>query len=69
MGKITTVEGFMLTTCKIGKSFYSEKDDKHITALANHYKVIVKTERMGIFNLLNPKEIKPLTKVTILSKK
>lgn len=64
---IINAESYMLKKGYQGQSFYSEKSDKSMTALANHYKRKIKTERIiGILgHKQNPSVVK-LTKVTIL---
>ena len=46
MKKPTTLEGFMMIHGKPGDIFYSEKLDRHLTAISTYYKRKIKTERL-----------------------
>jgi hypothetical protein len=63
--KQRTIESMGLMTLKQGESFYTEKQDKDITAIANYYEKKVRTERLFV---LNPQsgETQRVVKVTIL---
>ena len=65
MNKINTVESFAITKLKKGKSFFSYKQDKDLTAIASYYKIKIKTERLI---LVNPQTCKceKITKITII---
>jgi len=60
-----TVESISLLTLKAGQSFYTEKQDKDITAIASYYNKKVSTERLFV---LNPQSgaTKRVVKVTVL---
>jgi hypothetical protein len=60
-----TLESIAMTTLKSGKWFYSNKEDKHLTALSTYYNVNIKTERVLIVNPKTAQTIKA-TKVTII---
>jgi len=62
-----TMESWMIANGKIGDSFYSEKMDRHITAIATHHKRKVKTERLLLVTTakINP-VAKFITKCTLL---
>jgi len=46
--------------------FYSHKKDKHLTAIASHEKVKIKTERLVAMDSEKHKRIEFITKITIL---
>jgi hypothetical protein len=60
-----TIESIGLLNLKEGESFYTEKRDKDITAIASYYDKKVKTERLFV---LNPQsgETQRVVKVTLL---
>jgi len=60
-----TIESIGLLNLKEGESFYTEKRDKDITAIASYYDKKVKTERMFT---LNPQtgETQRVVKVTLV---
>ena len=60
-----TIESIAMTTLKKGKSFYSHKMDRDLTAISSYYKVKIKTERLIVINPQTCKAEK-LTKVIIL---
>jgi hypothetical protein len=64
-GKQRTIESIGLMNLTKGQSFYTHKQDKDITAIANYYGKKVATERLFV---LNPKsgEASKVVKVTIL---
>jgi hypothetical protein len=41
-----SMESWMLANGKVGAVFYSEKKDRHITAIATHYGRRISTERI-----------------------
>lgn len=41
-----TIETWMMQNAKSGDVFYSDKMDKHLTAMANYHKRTIKTERL-----------------------
>lgn len=61
----TSVEAISLLNLKTGQSFYTEKQDKDITAIASYYDKKVSTERLFV---LNPQSgvTNRVVKVTIL---
>lgn len=61
----TSVETISLLNLKTGQSFYTEKQDKDITAVASYYNKKVSTERLFV---LNPQSgvTNRVVKVTIL---
>jgi hypothetical protein len=64
--KQRTIESMGLMNLKKGQSFYTHKQDKDITAIANYYQKKVMTERLFV---LDPKSGKAdkLVRVTILN--
>lgn len=63
----TTIESWMIANGKIGEHFYSDKVDRHLTALANYYRRNIVTERL-ITITTGGKEPKSqyITKVTLI---
>lgn len=66
MGKTNSIESIIINKYETGQSFYTEKNDKDITAIASYYKKKVKTERLVCIECRYMKTITKLTKVTIL---
>ena len=66
-GTPRTHTAFFIINGEIGDVFYTEKMDKDITAIANHYGRKVQTERVTVVEggTMNP-SAKPLTKVILL---
>lgn len=64
MNRINVYESICLLNLKSGKSFYTTKKDKDITALATYYKKKIKTERVIAINSKHT-TLTRLTKVTI----
>lgn len=66
-GKQTTLESWMLVNGKRGDVFYTDKEDRIISASAHYYKRDVSTERVVVvsINAVDP-TAKRITKVTIL---
>jgi hypothetical protein len=64
-GQLTTLESWAINNLASGKVFYTNKQDKDITAIASHYGVKVRTER---FVILHPVTLEAdrITKVTII---
>lgn len=60
-----TLESIAMTTLKKGKWFYSNKEDKHLTAISTYYDVKISTERVLIVNPQTAQTVKA-TKVIIL---
>ena len=60
-----TLESIAMTTLKEGRWFYSNKEDKHLTAISSHLKVRIKTERVLIVNPQTAETVKA-TKVIII---
>lgn len=65
--KQNTVESFMIANGKAGEHFYSDKMDRHLTAISAHHKRKIVTERL-ITVTTGGKEpkAKHITKVTLL---
>jgi hypothetical protein len=42
----STMESWMVANGKAGEHFYSEKLDRHLTAISTHHKRKIKTERL-----------------------
>jgi DTW domain-containing protein YfiP len=65
--QLRTMESLMICNGKVGDHFYSDKLDKHFTALSTYYKRKIKTERM-IVTTTSGKELlsKYITKVILL---
>lgn len=61
----TTVESIALENLKQGESFYTNKQDKDITAISSYYGKKVSTERLITVNP-NSIETQRIVKVTIL---
>lgn len=63
--KQRTIESIGLLNLKEGESFYTDKQDKDITAIASYYEKKVKTERLFV---LNPQtgETNRVVKVTLV---
>jgi hypothetical protein len=63
----TTLESWFMTNGKEGEQFYTEKADKHLTALATYYKRQIKTERLITVSTGGKEPTsKYITRVTIL---
>lgn len=68
-GATTTMEGWMIANGKAGKVFYSDKQDKHLTAIASHKSRKIKTERIIALTTATAGKtptVKYITKVTLL---
>jgi hypothetical protein len=65
MKRARTVESIAMLNLPKGKSFYTHKQDKDITAIANYYEKKVKTERMFVLNPQSGKANR-VVKVTML---
>lgn len=63
--KQRSVESIALLNLSKGKSFYSPKQDKDITAIASYYEKKVKTERLIAINPQTGKTEK-VVKVTLI---
>lgn len=63
----TTVESYMIANGKVGYCFYSDKNDKHLTAIATHHNRKIQTQRL-ITVTTGKEEPKAqyITKVTLL---
>jgi hypothetical protein len=63
----STMESWMIANSKSGQHFYTDKADRHLTALSSYYKRKIVTERL-IATTTGGKEPKSkyITKVTIL---
>lgn len=62
-----TIESWMIANGKEGESFYSDKIDRHLSAISTHHKRKIMTERL-ITITTGGKEptAKYITKVTLL---
>ena len=58
-----TPETVFLVRSKPGGVFYSEKDDRYLTAIATYYGVKIKTERLFCFSIRG-KKVTSLVKLT-----
>ncbi len=65
MSKKNSFESLALNSLKPGRYFFSNKQDKDITAIASYYNIKVKTER---FIIIHPVTLETdrIVKVTIL---
>lgn len=63
--KKTSVESIALSNLKQGESFYTNKQDKDITAISSYYGKKVSTERLITINP-STAETQRIVKVTIL---
>lgn len=62
-----TMESWMIANGKIGQHFYSDREDKYITAISTYYGRRVKTERLITVTAgKKTPESKYITKVTLL---
>ena len=70
MGKpkgLRTMESWMIANGKEGQHFYSDKMDRHLTAIATHHKRNISTERLIVVKTGGKNlESKYITKVTLL---
>lgn len=65
--KQNTIESYMIANDKIGDSFYSDKADRHLTAISTYYKRKIKTERfIAVTSQSDNPSAHKITKVTIL---
>lgn len=63
----STIESWMIANGKAGEHFYSDKMDRHLTALSNHHKRKIVTERLITVTTGGKEPIsKYITKVTLL---
>ena len=63
----TSVEGWMLKNAEVGDCFFTEKNDKSMTAFAKYYNRKVKTERViAVTGFKTKPSAVSLTKVTLL---
>lgn len=62
-----TLESWMIANGKEGEHFYSDKLDRHLTAIATHHLRKIKTERLIIVTTAKSSPVaKYITKVTLL---
>ncbi len=62
-----TPEAWMMQYGKEGATFYSEKKDRHLTAIATNYKRKITTERLTTVTTGKETPVaKSITKVTLL---
>lgn len=68
MIKFKSFESYAICNLRKGSHFYSDKQDKHLTALCSYYKKNIKTERIITIKVKGDYEVesKYITKVTIL---
>lgn len=63
----STVESWMIANGKKGAHFYSDKMDRHLTAIASHHKRAILTQRLITVNMSDKNlKAKKITKVTLL---
>lgn len=61
-----TIDSWMIENCEVGYSFYSDKDDRHLTALAAQRKRRISTERLITITTGGKDPVaKYITKVTL----
>ena len=61
-----TMESYMLSKGKKGDTFYTHKEDKHVTSIATYYEREISTARVvSLEGTLNKPAVRTLTKVTI----
>jgi len=66
-GSFTTVESYLLLNCKEGDSFYTDKQDKEMTACAVFHQRKIITERLITITTGGKEPIaKYIVKVTLL---
>jgi len=62
-----TIESWMIANGKAGSHFYSDKMDRHLTAICTHHNRKIITERMIVITAGKKEPIsKYITKVTLL---
>lgn len=63
----STIESWMIANGKKGKHFYSDKMDRHLTAIATYYKRKIVTERLiTVTTYKKQPKAGVITKVTLL---
>lgn len=63
----STIESWSMLNGKTGDHFYSEKMDRHLTAIATYYSRKIKTERLVLVSMDRETPVaRSLTKVTLL---
>jgi len=63
----STMESWMIFNGKVGEVFYSDKMDRHLTAISTHHKRKISTERLiTITTGGKVPSAKYITKVTLL---
>lgn len=63
----STMESWMIANGKKGECFYSNKIDRHLTAISTHHKRKILTERLiTITTAKNKPKAECITKVTLL---
>jgi hypothetical protein len=66
-GRTASYESWAIANAKNGTIFYTDKEDKHITALSTYYQRPLKTERLLTVTTGGKTPLaKYITKVTIL---
>ena len=60
-----TIESLLIVNGQSGDHFYTDKEDKHITALASYYKRKIVTERLIATTTGKDPKAKYITKVTL----
>jgi hypothetical protein len=67
MKNARTLEAWMISNGKKGEHFYSDKMDRHLTAISTYYNRKIKTERLISVTTSKSEPIsKYITKVTLL---
>lgn len=62
-----TIESLMIANGKAGDHFYSDKMDRHLTAMASYHKRKILTERLITVNMSDQNlKASKITKVTLL---
>lgn len=69
MGRLkgqSVMESWMIVNGKSGEQFFSEKPDRHLTALASYHQRKIITEKLIAISCGNEPKTKHIIKVTIL---
>lgn len=61
-----SIESFMMVNGETGDVFFSNKQDKDITAIASYYERQVRTERVIVVSISDDPKAERVTKITIL---
>lgn len=65
-GKTMCVESYLISNLQISNHFYSDKEDKQLTAIATYFNRKITTERLIAVKTGKETSSKYITKVTIL---